>query len=301
MSEMSTLSDSGFEEDLQTSPVNQWEVDSSIRLTSDWHEAEYKESCFLIQRQNELQFLVHDCLANQPQINPEARSRLVSWLIAVQRQLKLSFESCCLAVNIMDRFLITTSVATDCFQLLGVTSLLIATKQVEVNVPRVKELLLLCCNSFTRQQLYNLECLILLRLNFRLAAPTLAFFLDYFTSQSIHEYQSCGARDAKKQNFNEKWKCLSCKVCEMSLADYTFNKYIPSVIVQCAIKLAKDLLKNKSKDSSITESSKTFDSFSFEDYPLHTCENQVLFQQCTDELKLMVFLNQEAVQEFISL
>jgi len=31
----------------------------------------------------------------------------------------------------MDRFLITTSVAADCFQLLGVTSLLIATKQVE--------------------------------------------------------------------------------------------------------------------------------------------------------------------------
>lgn len=65
-----------------------------------------------------------------PQVTAEARCRLVSWLIPVHRHFKLSFESCCLAVNIMDRFLSTTPVAADCFQLLGVTSLLIASKQV---------------------------------------------------------------------------------------------------------------------------------------------------------------------------
>uniref|UniRef100_A0A671QZI1 Cyclin-O protein B-like n=1 Tax=Sinocyclocheilus anshuiensis TaxID=1608454 RepID=A0A671QZI1_9TELE len=257
---MSALSDSGFEEDLHTSPA----AASSVRLTSDLQECDYEESCFIIQRHNELQFLAQNCLARQPQITAEARSKLVSWLIAVHKQLKLSFESCCLAVNIMDRFLITTSVAADCFQLLGVTSLLIATKQVEVYSPRITQLLSLCCNSFSREQLCNLECLILLRLNFRLAAPTLAFFLDYFTSRTTG-YQTDG-----------KWKWLACKVCELSLADYTFNKYMPSVIVLCSL-----------------------ESFCFQEYP--TFEAQLLFQQCTEDLKLLVSLNQDAVQDFLSL
>lgn len=60
----------------------------------------------------------------------ESRGRLLRWLIPVHRQLGLSFESLCLTANTLDRFLATTPVAADCFQLLGVTSLLIACKQV---------------------------------------------------------------------------------------------------------------------------------------------------------------------------
>lgn len=65
-----------------------------------------------------------------PQVTAEARCKLVSWLIPVHRHFGLSFEALCLAVNILDRFLATTPVAADCFQLLGVTALLIACKQV---------------------------------------------------------------------------------------------------------------------------------------------------------------------------
>ncbi|XP_043096437.1 cyclin-O [Puntigrus tetrazona] len=295
---MSALSDSGIEEDLHASPAE------TSRLTSELQECDYEESCFIIQRHNEVHFLALDCLARQPQITAEARSKLVSWLIAVHRQLKLSFESCCLAVNIMDRFLITTSVAADCFQLLGVTSLLIATKQVEVYSPLITQLLSLCCNSFTREQLCNLECLILLRLNFRLAAPTLAFFLEYFTRHPTG-YQTEGATDkmVATQDRNvwkepEKW--LACKVCELSLADYTFNKYMPSVIVLCAMKVAKDLLKTHSAQptDSYAGSSQTLESFCFQEYPAF--EAELLFQQCTEDLKLLVALNQDIVQDFIT-
>ena len=67
------------------------------------------------------------------QVTPEARCKLVSWLIPVHKYFRLSFECCCLAVNIMDRFLASTAVAADCFQLLGVTALLLASKQVCVH------------------------------------------------------------------------------------------------------------------------------------------------------------------------
>lgn len=64
------------------------------------------------------------------QVTAESRCKLLSWLIPVHRQFGLSFESLCLTVNTLDRFLTTTPVAADCFQLLGVTALLIACKQV---------------------------------------------------------------------------------------------------------------------------------------------------------------------------
>lgn len=64
------------------------------------------------------------------QVTAESRCKLLSWLLPVHRQFGLSFESLCLTVNTLDRFLLTTPVAADCFQLLGVTCLLIACKQV---------------------------------------------------------------------------------------------------------------------------------------------------------------------------
>ncbi|XP_058230560.1 cyclin-O [Hemibagrus wyckioides] len=317
---MSTLSDSGFEEDLHSpspSPLHStrtWSAPTCDRLTADCLHSDYDESCFIIQRNNQEGFLALDCLARQPQITAEARCKLVSWLLAVYKHFKLSFESCCLAVNIMDRFLVTTSVAADCFQLLGVTSLLIATKHVEVCSPRIKQLLSLCCDAFSREQLCNLECLILLRLNFRLAAPTLAFFLDYFISRELSRYTP-GAEEtildgenkprcwkaSEEQLFSiKRYKCLAGKVCELSLADYAFNKYQPSVIVQSAINLAKDLLRRQSSVEH-TSSSEMLDFLCVRDEKSHGSDHCALTQQCTQQLQLLVSLNQESVQDLITL
>ena len=46
------------------------------------------------------------------------------------RQFQFSDETIFLAVNVLDRFLARTSVAADCFQLLGLASLLVAAKMV---------------------------------------------------------------------------------------------------------------------------------------------------------------------------
>ncbi|KAL7836453.1 hypothetical protein AOLI_G00277370 [Acnodon oligacanthus] len=331
---MSTLSDSGFEEDLQSpSPSKLFTAprtgELTERLSADCHEMSYDESCFIIQKNNEKKFLAVNCLACQPQITAEARCKLVSWLIAVYKHFSLSFESCCLAVNIMDRFLVTTSVAADCFQLLGVTSLLIATKHscispvtagVEVCSPRIKQLLSLCCNSFSREQLCNLECLILVRLNFRLAAPTLAFFLDYFINRElswhrvseedaeiirVHEGKKCKGWTPTEDQLStmKKYKCFARKVCELSLADYAFNKYQPSVIVQSTINLTKDLFRRQLKQSSLKHSSfsEILDLLSFGDHRSSGSDTHTLMQQCSEELRLLVSLNQESIQDLLAM
>uniref|UniRef100_A0A493TM80 Cyclin O n=1 Tax=Anas platyrhynchos platyrhynchos TaxID=8840 RepID=A0A493TM80_ANAPP len=144
----------------------------------------------------------------------------------------------CLAVNTLDRFLATTPVAADCFQLLGVTALLIACKQVEVHPPSVKQLLALCCDAFSRQQLCNLECIVLHKLGFSLAAPTVSFFLEHFTRVRMEE-PGADAGEASDAGI------LARGVAELSLADYAFTKYAPSLLAAGSLGLADRLLRHR--------------------------------------------------------
>ncbi|XP_030000103.1 cyclin-O [Sphaeramia orbicularis] len=304
------LSDSGFEEDLGSSPgparADGPEAPAAGHLSGTWC-LQYGHIGFSIERQKEAHF--HPCksLERQPQLTADARCRLVSWLIPVHKYFHLSFECCCLAVNIMDRFLTSTPVAADCFQLLGVTALLLASKQVEVCSPRISQLLSLCCDAFTKEQLCNLECLILLRLNFCLAAPTLAFFLDYYTN--CIERKNPDIKRSKDRSF------LAQKMCELSLADYAFNKYPPSLTASCALTLANELLKTTQgsvPQASIQSQGEQWDAFMDELYESNTSTadsvpSQIpdiahcrpdysLAQECKNNLKLLASLNQEALE-----
>nr|XP_046241305.1 cyclin-O [Scatophagus argus] len=332
---MSKLSDSGFEEDLGSSPISsppRRDV-SPLRAEeppagqlSTWY-LQYGDIGYRIQREKEAQFQPCRSLARQPQLTAEARCTLVSWLIPVHKHLRLSFECCCLAVNIMDRFLASTPVAADCFQLLGVTALLLASKQVEVCSPRISHLLSFCCNAFTKEQLCNLECLILLRLNYRLTAPTLAFFLDYYincieAAQFVSE--NTGGDRFERRNPDTKTSRTYCnlaqKVCELSLADYAFNKYPPSLTASCALRLASDLLKTEQGlVEHTTIQSDRWSSFEDELCRAELSEgnsqalkghflsasqgshSHTLAQECKDNLKLLVSLNQETLEALSSM
>ncbi|XP_032328171.1 cyclin-O isoform X1 [Camelus ferus] len=233
---------------------------------------DYGQSCYAFLKARESHFHPRESLARQPQVTAESRCKLLSWLIPVHRQFGLSFESLCLTVNTLDRFLTTTPVAADCFQLLGVTSLLIACKQsfysslrkkksskflqpvfswtevkesvlkyapdeveVEVHPPRVKQLLALCCGAFSRQQLCNLECIVLHKLHFSLGAPTISFFLEHFTHARVEAGQAQVSEALEAQ-------ALARGVAELSLADYAFSSYTPSLLAICCLALADRML-----------------------------------------------------------
>ncbi|XP_011794755.1 PREDICTED: cyclin-O [Colobus angolensis palliatus] len=197
---------------------------------------DYGQSCYAFRKAQESHFHPREALSRQPQVTAESRCKLLSWLIPVHRQFGLSFESLCLTVNTLDRFLTTTPVAADCFQLLGVTSLLIACKQVEVHPPRVKQLLALCCGAFSRQQLCNLECIVLHKLHFRLGAPTISFFLEHFTQARVEAGQAEVSEALEAQ-------ALARGVAELSLADYAFTSYSPSLLAICCLALADRMLR----------------------------------------------------------
>ncbi|NXN96521.1 CCNO protein, partial [Rhinopomastus cyanomelas] len=238
---------------------------------------DYGESWYQTRKELESRFQPREPLAHQPQVTAEARCRLVSWLISVHRQFGHSFEALCLAVNTLDRFLATTPVAADCFQLLGVTSLLIACKQVEVHPPRMKQLLALCSGAFTLQQLRNLERIVLYRLGFDLAAPTVSFFLEHFSQVRRERQGSDSGETADALSLAE-------AVAELSLADYTFTKYTPSLLAAGSLGLADRLLQHRSPlDLQVSG------------YP------EGLLRDCIDQLQVLVSLNESSLQRLLPL
>ncbi|XP_061463431.1 cyclin-O isoform X2 [Rhineura floridana] len=209
---------------------------------------DYGQSWYRFRKELESKFHPLDPLAQQPQITAEARCKLISWLIPVHKHFGFSFESLCLAVNTLDRFLTTTPVAADCFQLLGVTSLFISCKQ-------------LC----------NLESIILNKLHFSLAAPTINFFVEHFTHMRM---EACEA-DAWEAN---NAKALAKGVAELSLADYAFNKYMPSLLAVCCLGLADQMLQHEKPLN-----------LQLSDYP------EGVLQDCLNKLHLLVSLNEDSL------
>ena len=63
------------------------------------------------------------------QVTSESRAHLVEWLTRVTHRCGLKQDTLFLAVNTLDRFLSLVLLSSDCFQLLGIVALWIATKQ----------------------------------------------------------------------------------------------------------------------------------------------------------------------------
>lgn len=177
-------------------------------------------------------------------------------------------------------------------------TLLLSPVQVEVCSPRIGHLLAFCCHAFTKEQLCNLECLILLRLNFRLDAPTLAFFLDYYTNYLDASRLEGGGRCPAGSS-------LARKVCELSLADYAFNKYSPSVVAGAALWLTSDLMGGSAGELGSQQTSAQTSGYSENFLIFPDDESQgarrSLALECKDKLKLLVSLNKDMLETICTL
>jgi len=76
-------------------------------------------------------------IAKQEDINEKMRAVLVDWIVEVHRTFKLVSETLFLTINILDRFLESTTIPRDKLQLVGVTCMLLASKYQEIYAPEV--------------------------------------------------------------------------------------------------------------------------------------------------------------------
>jgi cyclin-A len=89
-------------------------------------------------------------------IDSSMRAMVVSWLVEVVAEFRLSQDSLHLAVCLLDRFLsITLAVPRSQLQLVGTAALLVAAKHEEERHPSVADLANIAANCFTVSRIHS--------------------------------------------------------------------------------------------------------------------------------------------------
>ncbi|VAI81727.1 unnamed protein product [Triticum turgidum subsp. durum] len=156
-------------------------------------------------RTEELSCVSPTYMAHQSDINEKMRGILIDWLIEVHYKLELLGETLFLTVNIIDRYLARENVARKKLQLVGVTAMLLACKYEEVSVPVVEDLILICDRAYSREDILDMERMIVDRLEFNMSVPTPYCFMRRFL---------------KAAGSDKKLELLSFFLIELSLVDY---------------------------------------------------------------------------------
>ena len=172
----------------------------------------------------------------QSDINSQMRSILVDWLVEVAEEYKLVSDTLYLSVNYIDRVLSSMPVQRSRLQLVGVSCMLVAAKYEEIYAPQVDEFVYITDNTYTRNEVIQMERKILDLLGFELTAPTGKHFLRRFIQSSEPD---------------GKTELLANYLCELTLVEAKFLQYLPSKVAAACVFLANFTMKRQPWNSTI--------------------------------------------------
>lgn len=165
-------------------------------------------------------------MTRQNDINQTMREILIDWCVDVQLKLKMGQETLFLAIHIIDRFLDCRLVHRSKLQLVGCTSLVLASKYEDVYSPEVNDFVYISDKACTRGQIIAMEECILCAIGYNVSVPLPIDFLRYFS-------RIVGIAEGTDAWF------LSAYYTELTLQSYVFLRFLPSQIAGAAIYLAQ--------------------------------------------------------------
>ncbi|KAL5813310.1 hypothetical protein ACOSQ3_028260 [Xanthoceras sorbifolium] len=168
--------------------------------------------------------LPENYMSFQTDITPHMRDILINWLIEVHFKFELMHETLYLMVTLLDHYLSQVKIKKSEMQLVGLTALLLASKYEDFWHPRVKDLISISAESYTRNQMLGMEKLMLRTLKFRLNVPTPYVFMLRFL---------------KAAQSDTKLEHLAFYLIELSLVQYEALKFKPSLLCASAIYVAR--------------------------------------------------------------
>lgn len=169
--------------------------------------------------------IAQDYMSRQVDINDKMRAILVDWLVDVHLKFKLMPETLYLTVNLIDRFLEVKQVTRKHLQLVGVTAMLIASKYEEIWAPEVRDFVYISDRAYCREQILNMEKIMLNVLRFNLTVPTPFHFFNRFL-------KAAGVME------NQETVAYATYLLELSLPDYKMLRFSYSIIAASAVYLA---------------------------------------------------------------
>ncbi|CAL8998558.1 unnamed protein product [Prunus brigantina] len=183
---------------------------------------EYIDDLYQFYKLTEDDSRVHDYMESQPDINPKMRSILIDWLVEVHRKFELMPETFYLTVNIIDRYLSMKIVSRRELQLVGISSMVIASKYEEIWAPQVIDFVCLSDYAYTGDQILLMEKAILGKLEWYLTVPTPYVFLSRYIKASVSP--------------GEEVKNMVFFLAELGIMHYpTTVRYSPSLIAAAAV------------------------------------------------------------------
>ncbi|KAJ3428704.1 cyclin-a1-1 [Anaeramoeba flamelloides] len=166
-------------------------------------------------------------------VNNEMRTLLIRWLNEVCHEYELQPETFYLAINYLDRFLSKMKIYRRHIQLVGVTSLLIASKFEEIRPPAVNDFSYITKNTYSEALILQCEIQIINVLKFRFRVLTPIPFLKFFLFLT---------------KANKKTKLLAYYISELQVPHIYFLKFKPEVIALSSIAIANLILNKFGKD-----------------------------------------------------
>ncbi|GAV84561.1 Cyclin_N domain-containing protein/Cyclin_C domain-containing protein, partial [Cephalotus follicularis] len=165
-----------------------------------------------------------DYMLIQKFITPRMRGILINWLIEVHFKFDLMQETLYLMVTLLDRYLSQVNTEKNEMQLVGLTSILLESKYEDFWHPRIKDLISISAELYTRNQVLGMEKLILGKLKFRLNAPTPYVFMLRFL---------------KAAQSDKKLEHLAFYLIVLCLVEYEALKFESSMLCASALYIAR--------------------------------------------------------------
>ena len=159
----------------------------------------------------------------QTDITPSMRSVLVDWLVEVAQEYNLCSETLFLSVIYTDRCLGKMKVKRNQLQLIGITSLFIASKYEEIYAPTIEDFCYITDSTYNREEVLQMERKVLDILSFELTQPTIKTFLTKILEET-------GATIEVKM--------LAIFLAELTLTEYKFLCFRPSMIATSTVILS---------------------------------------------------------------
>lgn len=208
----------------------------------------------------------------QEDINASMRGILIDWLVEVAEEYKLVPDTLYLTVSYIDRYLSKNVVNRQRLQLLGVTSMLVASKYEEICAPQVEEFCYITDNTYFCDEVLQMESKVLQHLNFELSTPTVKCFLRRFVRAA-----QVSPEIAQVQFLHLEF--LANFLAELTLTEYSFIGYLPSLVAASAVFLAKVTLDPTRKPWNATLKHYT----RFQPSELRTCVKEIHELQCNKQ------------------
>ncbi|XP_075516903.1 putative cyclin-A3-1 [Primulina tabacum] len=171
----------------------------------------------------------------QKDVTANMRGVLIDWLVEVVEEYKLLSDTLYLTVSYIDRFLSSNAINRQRLQLLGVSSMLIASKYEEISPPHVEDFCYITDNTYTKEDVVKMESDVLKSLKFEMGNPTVKAFLRRFARMTQKDDNGCSLQ----------LEFLGYYLAELSLLDYECVKFLPSMVAASVTFLSRFILQPK--------------------------------------------------------